>query len=57
MAENHKIILLLYSVLVDRHQEEWEEGRETPGEPSREYQNKQRSRRRVFREKTERIKG
>lgn len=45
MAKNHKIILLLYSVLVDRHQEEWEEGRETPGEPSREYQNKQRSRR------------
>lgn len=37
MAENHKIIPLLYSVLVDRHQEEWEEGRETPGEPSREY--------------------
>ena len=57
MPENHKIILLLYSVLVEGHQEEWEEGRETPGEPSREHQNNQRSRRQVFREKTERTKG
>lgn len=56
MLESHKIILLLYSVLVDHHQEKWDEGRETPGKPRRECQNNQSSRRQVFREKTKRSK-
>lgn len=43
MHESHKIILLLYSVLEDHHQKEWEEGRETHREPSSENQNNQKN--------------